>query len=131
MLSYHQIREIVSKAFPIKPDASGPYGTDLTYEALTVSLGVIIPTPLSCLYSCASISGEGGIADNLTLIVAPTVWIGKLLLCRISGFGDITVVANANNKITVNFVMNTIYDRILLECVAINTWVQHYRSSNV
>jgi hypothetical protein len=101
-------------------------------EARTIASGVITPTLPGGLYASVSISGEGGAADDLTLITAPVAWIGKLLLLKMAGAGVITVVTGVNLIIGAsNFTLDDVSDRILLECVAVNTWVQHYRSDNV
>jgi len=75
-----------------------------------------------------ALSGEGGIADELTSIVAPSAWIGKLLLLKMAGAGAITVIAGANIIMASDFTMDDVSDRILLECTAVDTWVQHYRA---
>jgi hypothetical protein len=101
-------------------------------EALTIASGVITPTLPSGLYCNLAVSGEGGVADDLTRIAAPTsAWIGKRAVVRMAGAGTITIKKGADLIAKNDFGEDSVYDNADFECIAVNTWIMISRSDNV
>lgn len=102
-----------------------------TAEAVTISAGgTITPAIKPDQTIVVSVSGAGGLADDLDSIVAPAAWVGKYLVVKMAGAGTITVKNSAALVIGSNCTLDSVYDRLTLECVAVDTWVQVSRSTN-
>jgi hypothetical protein len=101
-------------------------------QALTVASGAITPALPSGLYAVLSLSGEGGVADDLTSIVLPATWIGRIIVFKMAGAGAITIKTGANLIIGASdFTLDDVSDRFLAEVTAANTIVGWGRSDNV
>ncbi|MDD5541447.1 MAG: hypothetical protein PHG61_12225 [Candidatus Marinimicrobia bacterium] len=103
-----------------------------TAEAVTVDnvAESITPTLIAGLTKVVTISGFGGAADDLALIVAPAAWIGKFIILKMAGAGTITVKKSANIVMASDITLDATADRAVFECTAVNTWVKHYNVSN-
>lgn len=104
-----------------------------TAEALTVDAALESITPTwkvdPILY--VKVSGAGGLADDLKVITASAAFVGKLLLLEMANAGIITMI-NAAGLLTggANFTLDSIYDRMLMHCIAANSWVCLSKISN-
>jgi hypothetical protein len=133
VLAFGKVENTDKQYLPLKVNASGyliiPVAIP-TAEALTISDGVITPTLPSGLYANLSISGEGGVADNLTQIVLPAEWIGKIIIVHMANAGAITIVPGVNIRTKTNFTLDSVYDNSVWLVIGVNEIEMISRSDN-
>ncbi|MFA5715022.1 MAG: hypothetical protein WC998_04750 [Candidatus Paceibacterota bacterium] len=101
------------------------------FEPLVISGGSVTPTLPDGLYAHLLIYGELGLDDDLTAFVLPSSWIGKRIVVRMGDEGIITVKHSYTIITKTDFTLDSIYDTVEYECVAVNTVIQISRSDNV
>ena len=103
-----------------------------TAEALTVdaALESITPTWKVDPILVVAVSGAGGLADDLKQITVSAAFIGKLIVLKGAGAGDITVKNGAPMKTGSDFILNSVYDLGIYEVIAANTVLEWTRKSN-
>ena len=96
-------------------------------QALTISAGVL---------ACASyadkgyvtVNGEGSANDTLTSITGYST--GDIVILAPATGLTITVQAGSSIRMGSDFIMDSVYDRLCLQCVGSDVMVQLYRTSN-
>jgi hypothetical protein len=100
-------------------------------QAVTVAVGgTVTPTLTVDPVKVLTISGAGGLADDLDSFVVPAAWVGKLILCKMAGAGTITIKHSASIVMPTDFVLDNAADRFLCEVTAVNTVVCLIRQGN-
>ena len=91
----------------------------LTVDAVTGRIAVEAPVGL---ITSVQVAGFGGLADNLTGIDVPVEFLNKFILIQSAGLGVITCVNGAGFLTgAVNRTLDSVTDRLLMQCIGLNS----------
>ncbi|MFA5715309.1 MAG: hypothetical protein WC998_06195 [Candidatus Paceibacterota bacterium] len=133
VLAFGKVENTDKQYLPLRVDTLGHLIIPIsipTAESLAISGGVITPTLPSGLYANLSLSGEGGVADDLTEIVLPSTWIGKIIIIHMANAGNITMIVGSHIRTKTNFTLDSIYDNSVWLVIGVNEIEMISRSDN-